>query len=269
MARLTRRQLRVARIVEQWRKPADFQFRAAFDDACALALSASDLDRYHRALEKAILRFHAVKMEEINKAIKELWQKTYRGGDIESIALRADAGDGVELGGGGSFFDGSASSGASTTASASAAAVAATGAAIGGKAARSYNYRLVMTTGGAELEMRGRCSAGQKVLASIVVRLALAEVLAVSCGILALDEPTTNLDDANAAALAESLRELVRDAEDRRTNLQLVVITHDEAFARRLAGDSGGCPFMWRVEKDDRQCSTIRKVAAREGFGNE
>ncbi len=28
---------------------------------------------------------------------------------------------------------------------------------------RSYNYRVVMYCGGAELEMRGRCSAGQKV----------------------------------------------------------------------------------------------------------
>lgn len=31
--------------------------------------------------------------------------------------------------------------------------------------ARSYNYRVVMHTGSAELDMRGRCSAGQKVRA--------------------------------------------------------------------------------------------------------
>ena len=29
-------------------------------------------------------------------------------------------------------------------------------------ATRSYNYRVVMLAGGAELDMRGRCSAGQK-----------------------------------------------------------------------------------------------------------
>lgn len=45
-----------------------------------------------------------------------------------------------------------------------------------------------------ELDMRGRCSAGQKVLASIIIRLALAESFGTNCGILALDEPTTNLD---------------------------------------------------------------------------
>jgi len=255
----------IAKAGDAWRDP-DTTYRSAFDDSCLLGIAASDVGRYHAALEKAILRFHAAKMEEINKAIKELWQKTYKGSDIESIALRADAGDGVDLGGGSNFVGASSSS--STAASASAAAVAATtGTSVGGKAARSYNYRLVMTTGGAELEMRGRCSAGQKVLASIIVRLALAEVLAISCGILALDEPTTNLDEANAAALADSLHELVRDARERKTNLQLIVITHDERFARRLGEEY--CPFMWRVEKDDRQCSSIRRVVTREGFGNE
>ena len=50
------------------------------------------------------------------------------------------------------------------------------------------------TSNNQELDMKGRCSMGQKVLASIVIRLALAESFSVNCGILALDEPTTNLD---------------------------------------------------------------------------
>lgn len=70
---------------------------------------------------------------------------------------------------------------------------------------RSYNYRVVMIKNNAELDMRGRCSAGQKVLASIIIRLALAETFCLNCGILALDEPTTNLDIANMESLAESL----------------------------------------------------------------
>jgi NADH dehydrogenase FAD-containing subunit len=63
-----------------------------------------------------------------------------------------------------------------------------------GVGARSYNYRVAMYSGGAELEMRGRCSTGQKVLACLIIRLALAETFCLNCGILALDEPTTNLD---------------------------------------------------------------------------
>lgn len=44
---------------------------------------------------------------------------------------------------------------------------------------KSYNYRLVMRKGDQSLDMRGRCSAGQKVLASILVRLALADSVSV------------------------------------------------------------------------------------------
>lgn len=60
-----------------------------------------------------------------------------------------------------------------------------------------------------EMDMRGRCSAGQKVLACIIIRLALAESFSVNCGIMALDEPTTNLDHDNIQALAASLSECV------------------------------------------------------------
>lgn len=35
----------------------------------------------------------------------------------------------------------------------------------------------------AEMDMRGRCSAGQKVLASIIIRLALAECFGINCGV--------------------------------------------------------------------------------------
>lgn len=62
-----------------------------------------------------------------------------------------------------------------------------------------------MIKGDTELNMRGRCSAGQKVLTSIIIRLALAETFCVNCGILTLDEPTTNMDRENIQSLAESL----------------------------------------------------------------
>ena len=58
--------------------------------------------------------------------------------------------------------------------------------------------------------MRARCSMGQKVLASLIIRLALAETFGLHCGILALDEPTTNLDRANIESLAEALTNILR-----------------------------------------------------------
>ena len=71
---------------------------------------------------------------------------------------------------------------------------------------KSHNYRLVMHHRHlSELDMRGRCSAGQKVLASLVVRLALAETFCHNCGVLALDEPTSNLDEKNIEGFTEAL----------------------------------------------------------------
>lgn len=60
-----------------------------------------------------------------------------------------------------------------------------------------------------EMDMRGRCSAGQKMLASIIIRLALSDSFGANCGILALDEPTNALDVENIEALAQSLVEYV------------------------------------------------------------
>lgn len=44
-----------------------------------------------------------------------------------------------------------------------------------------------------------------QVLASLIIRLALAETFCLNCGILALDEPTTNLDGPNTESLAAAL----------------------------------------------------------------
>lgn len=127
-------------------------------------------------------------MDEINDTIGHLWNKTYQGTDIDGIRIVSDHDE------------------ASTS------------------TRKSYNYRVVMVKNEVELDMRGRCSAGQKVLASIIIRLALAESFGQGCGVLALDEsvlplhdrnradrsrPTTNLDQENINALAESLAEYV------------------------------------------------------------
>jgi len=67
-----------------------------------------------------------------------------------------------------------------------------------------------MTKDQVEMDMRGRCSAGQKMLASIIIRLALSDSFGQNCGILALDEPTNALDTENIDALAASLIEWVK-----------------------------------------------------------
>jgi DNA repair protein RAD50 len=116
-----------------------------------------------------------------------------------------------------------------------------------------------MVKGDVELEMRGRCSAGQKVLSCLIIRLALAESFCLNCGILALDEPTTNLDRANIGGLAEALAELIESRRNQR-NFQLIIITHDESFVRML-GRLRACENFYRVAKDDYGHSTISRSA--------
>lgn len=101
-----------------------------------------------------------------------------------------------------------------------------------------------------------------QVLACILIRMALAESFCVNCGIIALDEPTTNLDVANAAALAKALRGIIdmRSAITRETDraFQLIVITHDENFATQL-GTREYCEQMTRVTKNQNGHSTLSK----------
>lgn len=196
------------------------------------AYAARDLGRYHAALDKALMKFHTMKMAEINKTIKELWQRVYRGRDIDYIAIRSDTEEGTDAGGGQQEE-------------------------VVSKTLRSYNYRVVMACGDVEMDMRGRCSAGQRVLASLIIRLALADSFCVSCGVLALDEPTTNLDAANIRGLAEALAGLI-EARRQQSRFQLILITHDEVFVDHLS-QLQVCDWYYHIQKDEQGSSKIER----------
>ena len=76
-----------------------------------------------------------------------------------------------------------------------------------------------------------------------------------NCGILALDEPTTNLDRENIQSLAFSLVNIIKSRQTQR-NFQLVIITHDEEFVGML-GRSEYVDNYWRIEKNAQNYSTI------------
>lgn len=183
-----------------------------------------DLGRFGGALDKAIMRYHSLKMEEINRIVEELWRKTYQGTDVDYIMIKSEH-ENV-------------------------------------KSNKSYNYRVVMVKQGVEMDMRGRCSAGQKVLASIIVRLALAECFGVNCGLIALDEPTTNLDRDNIKALADSLSDIIKLRRQQK-NFQLIVITHDEDFLKQMEC-SDFADVYYRVARDNEQRSVIEQQSIAE-----
>lgn len=136
---------------------------------------AQETSEKHDALEEALMTYHHEKMKEINKTLADFWKVTYKGNDIDTIMIKTDAEKNSE-----------------------------------NQRLRSYNYRIVLKTyDECELDMKGRCSAGQKVLSSIIIRLALAETFCANCGILALDEPTTNLDQDNITGLANQLLDII------------------------------------------------------------
>lgn len=89
--------------------------------------------------------------------------------------------------------------------------------------------------------LRAPCIA--QVLACLIIRLALAETFCLNCGILALDEPTTNLDEANSASLADALRQIMAQRAAQ-ANFQLIVITHDERCAAAPAATMQLCQMQ-------------------------
>lgn len=182
-------------------------------------VATDDLTKYWRALDAAIMKYHSVKMLEINRVLDELWKKTYKGTDVDTIMIKGES---------------------------------------EGKGARAYNYRVCMVKQDTELDMRGRCSAGQKVLASVIIRLALSECFGASCGLIVLDEPTTNLDRDNSEALARSLSTIIESRQAQR-NFQLIVISHDEHFLSCMNA-SAYCDHFYRIDRDMRQMSKIERL---------
>jgi len=81
-------------ITKELQKPGlkniDDEYRQMLIKVKTTEMATSDLDKYHHALEHALMKYHAAKMSEINKIIKELWQITYQGQDIDTIEIRSD-----------------------------------------------------------------------------------------------------------------------------------------------------------------------------------
>uniref|UniRef100_A0A1Q3F5U9 DNA repair protein RAD50 n=1 Tax=Culex tarsalis TaxID=7177 RepID=A0A1Q3F5U9_CULTA len=195
-------------------------YHKTFAESVVLKKIILDILKYRNALEWALMKYHAEKMEQINRSIYSLWRDIYRGNDIDYIRIKTE--------------DESRETKAV-------------------EKRRQYNYRVVQAKNDVEIDMRGRCSAGQKVLASLIIRMALAETFSNNCGVMALDEPTTNLDRENIAALCESLRRIVTEREG--GNFLLIIITHDEEFVTKL----DKFDTFYRIARDNNGKSFIKE----------
>ena len=80
-------------------------------------------------------------------------------------------------------------------------------------------------------KVAGFASGGERMLASLAVRIAFSRVLAPGLGLLILDEPTHNLDDKAVETLVEIIKTKLSDLIN-----QVFIVTHDERLAE--AGDN-------------------------------
>lgn len=184
---------------------------------------AEDLGTYCETLERALTKFHSEKMDRINQLIRDLWKSIYKGNDIDYIQINTEEVKGTSK-------------------------------------RRSYTYRVVASKNDTLMDFRGQSSAGQRVLACLIIRIALAETFSGNCGVLALDEPTTNLDRVNIISLCEALNRIVEEREGQ-SNFMLIVITHDEEFIDTL----GHVMSYYKVTRDNRDGkSKVEKMRVRQ-----
>ncbi|CAB01581.1 DNA repair protein rad-50 [Caenorhabditis elegans] len=209
---------------------AESNYRDAIIELAITKESISDLTKYRNCLDASLIQFHSEKMGRVNGIIDDLWRKVYNSTDITTIRIRSDA--------------------TSETSSK--------------KVAYEYNVMMVHETG-TEVEMRGRCSAGQKMLASLLIRIALAEVFGGSCSMIALDEPTTNLDESKVEGMAIVLADIIAERRGfdengklRGRDMQMVVITHDERLVNRIT-ISCRPEYIYCLGKDEHGISFLSK----------
>lgn len=79
-----------------------------------------------------MIEYHEERMGTVNKIMSKLWKHIYKGTDTSSIEISTEHTENV------------------------------------GSNKRTYNYKLVQTKHGCKMDMRGRCSAGQKVRIELI-----------------------------------------------------------------------------------------------------
>ncbi|XP_026734209.1 DNA repair protein RAD50 [Trichoplusia ni] len=203
-------------------KDTEKKYKEKYYELQVTKMLDKDVKDYSVALEKCLMEYHKKKMESINLIIKELWSKIYSGNDIDYIAIKAEGSMSME------------------------------------SERRKYEYRVVQCKNGIEIDMRGRCSAGQKVLACLIIRLALAETFSSRFGVLALDEPTTNLDQDNIKSLCMALGEIVQERMMQK-NFMFIIITHDREFIESL-GQIDKVTHFFEVSRNDEGKSRVKRV---------
>lgn len=68
----------------------DGRYGNLFIEVKTKELASVDLEKYSKVLQTAIMKYHSLKMQDLNKIIKELWVDTYKGGGILHLSFLSD-----------------------------------------------------------------------------------------------------------------------------------------------------------------------------------
>lgn len=182
----------------------------------------TDLESLSICFQHSITTFHNQMIVKINEVLKSRWRLIYQGSDIEYIELVDEE---IKK----------------------------------SKEKRAFNYYIGMCKSGVRMKMREKSSSGQRALASIILRMTLAELFVKDLAFIALDEPTANLDTRNAESLAKAIGIYVKRRLKSGLNLQWIIITHNDQFLRILNAECS--PYYYRINLDNENCSAISKVS--------
>lgn len=86
----------------------------------------------------------------------------------------------------------------------------------------------------------------------------LINILTFRFGVLALDEPTTNLDQDNIKSLCMALGDIVQERMSQK-NFMFIIITHDREFIESL-GQIDKVTHFYEVSRNDEGKSRIKRV---------
>lgn len=135
-------------------------FKNLQTDVCNLQNQIEKTDHDEKEKRNQIIKKHQDMIDDINNYLKDYWEMLFPHDDIPTILMEAAK----------------KSEGAIRV---------------------DYNYHFKMQTcrNNEELQMRGRSSHGEKILASLIIRCAFTEKFASGCPIVAFDEPEGCLDE--------------------------------------------------------------------------
>ncbi|XP_021957620.1 DNA repair protein RAD50 isoform X1 [Folsomia candida] len=184
-------------------------FKNLQTDVCNLQNQIEKTDHDEKEKRNQIIKKHQDMIDDINNYLKDYWEMLFPHDDIPTILMEAAK----------------KSEGAIRV---------------------DYNYHFKMQTcrNNEELQMRGRSSHGEKILASLIIRCAFTEKFASGCPIVAFDEPEGCLDEGVVRNLVDHFSSITGSN-------QVIVTSYDEEFCRKLAEKcEDGCA-LYRIDKEN------------------